>query len=1004
MNVLDHLSDPPSDYRPIPFWSWNDSLDRTELLRQVTLMHEAGMGGFFMHARGGLKTQYMGDEWFSLIEDVITHAKALGMAVWAYDENGWPSGMGDGKIPCLKKEYCQKSLYCRTVPGEEAGTMGNCLGIYSLDGKAVSAGDAAGHEVIVVFYRENPYYVDLTNAEVTEVFLRKVHQQYYDRLSPRGRNALAGFFTDEPQLARMTIPYSPSAFDLYEKDWGENLQELLPQLFLEIGNYQRTRRRFWHTLNRCFTEIFIYKVSAWCHAHNWRLTGHMISEETYTSQQNGNGGSVMPHYPAFDIPGMDWLGRKTKPVTTALQTWSVCAQTGKKQMLIEGFAGCGWNVSFRELKYILNSQMVRGANLLCNHLESYSLQGIRKRDYPASLFYHQPWWKYFRAFTDWASRVGMLLAEGEDTTSVLVIHGIATSHILWDEIPEERRKKCNAAGEHPVQLYWNSLHVLCEELEQRQCMFHFGDEILMEKIGSVSSAGLVVGKMTYRGVVLPQVSSLDPSTIQLLTEFSSHGFPVFGIRNRFSDTLRIDGKPCHWDKLPFPVQWFDTEAEAAGSVAACFASVSVTGRQKSHVIHTERRYPADKMTFHYFVNSELNEDASIRVKFPGRSVRRLDPETGLLSDFPYENHDGMISTDIRLPGGGEALLLAFDFPQKLSPPEQMQKTRILQLPKKMKLAEMPENYLVIDRCDCYVDGQLLCEDEYVLSVQSLLLALHRDVQIRLVFRFTADETADLRNLSLLVEQSNLYQIKVNGIEISNHSDHWVFDKAFHKLSLGNGCRSGCNEIELIGLFHQTESLYRDLDKAVSFEAVRNKITFESEIESIAIAGKFAVSTTPELFTEVPEASVRYKGNFVIGPQGTEVTLKEIERSGFPFFCGTMALEYEFEAHSGEMIEVKFTRQLCTVCEILLNGKGGGKLFWGDPSMVLPAEWIEEGRNKITLRLTNSLRNLLGPHHIEPAEPRFVMPKSFYKDPSIFSAVGNDQWNNHWCFSRFGMEI
>lgn len=46
-------------YRPIPFWSWNDKLTTDETMEQVQKMDQVGIGGFFMHARGGLQTEYM---------------------------------------------------------------------------------------------------------------------------------------------------------------------------------------------------------------------------------------------------------------------------------------------------------------------------------------------------------------------------------------------------------------------------------------------------------------------------------------------------------------------------------------------------------------------------------------------------------------------------------------------------------------------------------------------------------------------------------------------------------------------------------------------------------------------------------------------------------------------------------------------------------------------------------------------------------------------------------
>ena len=94
-----------NEYRPVPFWSWNEKLSVPESIRQVDLMADAGIGGFFMHARGGLQTEYMGKEWFENVGACIDEAKKKGMHAWAYDENGWPSGFGGGKkyeyIPAL---------------------------------------------------------------------------------------------------------------------------------------------------------------------------------------------------------------------------------------------------------------------------------------------------------------------------------------------------------------------------------------------------------------------------------------------------------------------------------------------------------------------------------------------------------------------------------------------------------------------------------------------------------------------------------------------------------------------------------------------------------------------------------------------------------------------------------------------------------------------------------------------------------------------------------------
>ena len=45
-----------------------------------------------MHSRTGLVTEYLGDEWFDLINLCADEAERLGMEAWIYDEDRWPSG------------------------------------------------------------------------------------------------------------------------------------------------------------------------------------------------------------------------------------------------------------------------------------------------------------------------------------------------------------------------------------------------------------------------------------------------------------------------------------------------------------------------------------------------------------------------------------------------------------------------------------------------------------------------------------------------------------------------------------------------------------------------------------------------------------------------------------------------------------------------------------------------------------------------------------------------
>ena len=163
------LKNPPKKYRPAPFWSWNEKLDEEETKEQIRQMNDVGLGGFFMHARGGLQTEYLSDEWFRNIAASLDEGENLGMLAWGYDENGWPSGFGGGKVNGLGLKYQQKYLRCAVVeaPVQNEFTLSN-----------VKIGDVIYH----CYFDVNPFYVDTMNGEVIGEFLKSTHEKYREKL------------------------------------------------------------------------------------------------------------------------------------------------------------------------------------------------------------------------------------------------------------------------------------------------------------------------------------------------------------------------------------------------------------------------------------------------------------------------------------------------------------------------------------------------------------------------------------------------------------------------------------------------------------------------------------------------------------------------------------------------------------------------------------------------------------------------------------------------------
>ncbi len=425
-------------YRPLPFWSWNTKLDTKETARQIGLMDEAGIGGYFMHARGGLTTKYMGEEWFENVATGISEGKKRGMEAWAYDENGWPSGFGDGLVNGLGLEYQQKYLrYDQDINNPE---------------NVISCKN--GHRF---YYEVNPYYVDTLDGKVTDKFIELIYQPYYDRY----QSEFSGFFTDEPQISRNGIPWSFILPEEYEKEYGEDLIDHLEELFFASGDYENTRSKFWRLVTMLFSKNYMKKIYDWCIEHQLEFTGHMVCEESLYSQLTSNG-ACMPHYEYMTMPGMDWLGRRIPHCLTPLQVASVSHQLGKKQILSETFACCGHNVGMDELKAIFQWQLVYGITRLCPHLEGYSLAGSRKRDYPPAMYYQQPWWEEYGIFNDAMSRIGMILSEGEVQYDTLLLHNQSSA---W---------KCYDNGENKdIDMYTQALLEEYRILDQKHILHQF---------------------------------------------------------------------------------------------------------------------------------------------------------------------------------------------------------------------------------------------------------------------------------------------------------------------------------------------------------------------------------------------------------------------------------------------------------------------------------------------------------------------------------------------------
>ncbi len=342
------------------FWALNGKLTEQGIRERVRDFKEKDFGGFFLHARAGLKSAYLSEEWFAAIGYAVDEAEKCGLEAWLYDEDGWPSGFAGGRVNGKGEDYCQKSLTARNLPKDFSCEMKNA----EIDDKNFLAGfssgrpekipegsryacfgnlpykrDDSGKSEFCFGYKVNPFYVDIFSPRVTDEFIAVTHEEYKRRFGDRFGKTIKGIFTDEPQYGEYC--YSPYLEKAFEEKKGYDLLDFIYLLFGDGQAAEVFRQDYYDVVCSVYKENYIDKINEWCVKNNLLFTGH-FPEEDGISTQYLKGGNAMLNYTGMDFPGIDYLGRRYASPVLLKQISSAKNQLGKKEIISESFGCCGW--------------------------------------------------------------------------------------------------------------------------------------------------------------------------------------------------------------------------------------------------------------------------------------------------------------------------------------------------------------------------------------------------------------------------------------------------------------------------------------------------------------------------------------------------------------------------------------------------------------------------------------------------------------------------------------
>lgn len=970
-NLREEIRRQAESYGSIPFWSWNDKLDPEELRRQIGRMQELHMKGFFMHARGGLETEYLSDEWFACIAACADEAEKRGMEAWLYDENGWPSGFAGGELlkdPSNYAAYLQFER--RQTPDAEA------FYTYIKDGDSVHAVENGreipeAKEYLCIYRRYCDSYVDTMDRRVTERFIAATHENYLRHFPDKLGKVMPGFFTDEPQYYRWATPWSDTIPVQFEKRYGYDVATALPALFLDYPGAEEVRYDYWRLCHLLFTENFAKPIYEWAEAHHCKITGHTI-EESFLGGQMWCTGGVMPFYEYEHIPGIDHLCRGLNNDLSVKQVASVAAQLGKKRVLSEMFAACGWDVSPTELKRIAEWQYAAGINLMCQHLYAYSIRGQRKTDYPAHYSEHLPWQDAFGTFNTYFNRLGCALSMGTEAVNTLVLHPIHSAYLRY-------RREEDASSIRELETATAELVGL---LSENQIAYHFGDETLMAKYGSVEEAELIIGNCRYRYVVVPFCETVDATTAALLKKFLAGGGKVYLYG---AAPTRIDGRIADLSWLRGNIDFAELKA-AAPTVVSCF-----DGTRAAFIRSRVMRRPEGDLF--YFLNLDAEKKEGICISLRGcRNAVGLNLET--LEEYPLagEYRAASDAYEIRMDfDPGASYLFA------ACPPVEPEPVRIFP-DFRFTYMSGSENAYTLDRAQVSYGGGAFGDVMPIAQIRDLTLRRRFAGEMRLRFSFEA-KTGGLP-VSLACEPMRYNGIWVNGTAVSL-SENWWLDRSFRTADIGALVHRGTNTIEMSFEYYQRQAVY-DVLYGNATESLRNCLHFDTEIEAVYLFGDFGVSTAADQYTPADHGSLCYTGDFTLTRRPDTVSLTNVVREGFPFFAGKISL-------CGKVIlpgpvGADFRRVWLhfkgryAYADFTINGKAAERLFFRKYCDV--TKLVRPGENTVTVTMCNSARNLLGPHHDTQCEPLVVAPGNFTLE-KCWTEAGCEAYRPSYSFMPFG---
>ncbi|MFT3935852.1 MAG: glycosyl hydrolase [Chitinophagaceae bacterium] len=969
--IQQQFASPDKQFGSAPLWVWNTRVTKAIIDSMLTGFKQQAFGGVFVHPRPGLETPYLSTEWFTLWKYAMQKAKQLGLDIWIYDENSYPSGFAGGHVPAaMPSSYNQGQMLYRlgatVLPDSSQYFIAiekQNDGSYKLVTDKTSGRQGNFTLFKKEYYYKSPWYgnysyVDLMVPGVTEKFIDvSFRKGYAPYVGSEFGKTVKGIFSDEPNIESQdnkSTRWTPLLFETFKKKWGYSLEEHLPSLFEETGDWKKTRHHYYSVLLDLFIEYWSKPMNKYTTENNLEWTGHYWEHE-WPSLRSGPDNMAM--YAWHQRPGIDMLFNQFDEysnnaqfgnIRSVKELASVANQLGKKRTLSETYGGGGWELTFKDMKRLGDWEYVLGINTLNQHLAFMTLQGARKYDYPQSFSYHNPWWPYYAGLNKHFARLSLALSTGKQKNDILVLEPTTTAWMNYRYIDSIR------LADNTGQLFQSFI----TRMEKAQVEYDLGSEDIIQRNGKVNGSSFIVGEAAYKTVVVPaSMKNINDATFKLLQQFTANGGHVL-----LFDTLQYlngerDKELENFVQSQSRFNGIDALDEAfikkhLGNDDIRFDKTDTASTKLYH----QRRQLADGQII-LLVNSSISNAVKGSFYTKGFSVNELKTQTGNISSYSFAIASNEIRVDYDLPAAGSLLLFISN--KKATSNNAISNTLNKAGGTEVSssatvISRLRPNVLTLDFCDLKTKDSLLSRqyfytaadylykkngfndgDPWNTSVQYNDETIRRDTfkagtGFEVSYHFIIDSKPNSSmQLKAVIERNKLWQLSINGKSLAAIAGQWWLDHDFAVFDINNYVHEGENTLQLVA----------------------PKMSVYAEIQPVYITGNFNLA---------PDAAAWH-----IAP-AQPLQLGSWKEQGMPLYGHEVVYKKTFTVSNPQkkyFIEPGIWKG--TVALLKVNNQQVAILLGNEIRFDI-SKYVKKGSNDVSLIITGSLKNTLGPHYNKPA--------------------------------------